>query len=91
MSSASQNTGLKHTILDECSTMWVPSLPPFLPPSCRSVGSTVVEMLTCHPPWYDVREPTAAMFKIAMEETCPNLPPHCSEHVKHFLALCFVK
>ena len=56
----------------------------------RSVGSTVVEMLKCHPPWYDY-EPTAAMFKIVTEDTEPGLPPHCSEHVQHFLQMCFIK
>ncbi|KAL5489206.1 hypothetical protein EMCRGX_G018273 [Ephydatia muelleri] len=55
-----------------------------------SMGATVVEMLKCHPPWYEY-EPTAAMFKIVTEETRPNLPPHCSEHAEHFLRLCFIK
>ena len=67
-----------------------PSLPSLfsLPP--RSTGSTVVEMLKCHPPWFEF-EPTAAMFKIVTEDTQPELPPHCSEHAEHFLALCFIK
>ena len=47
-------------------------------------------MLKCHPPWYEF-EPTAAMFKIVTEDTKPELPPHCSEHVAHFLQLCFIK
>jgi hypothetical protein len=55
-----------------------------------SVGATVVEMLQSHPPWYDF-EPTAAMFKIVMEDTVPNLPAHCSEHATHFLTKCFIK
>lgn len=59
-------------------------------PLVRSVGATVVEMLQSHPPWYDF-EPTAAMFKIVMEDTVPNLPPHCSEHASHFLTKCFIK
>ena len=58
--------------------------------STRSVGATVVEMLQSHPPWYEF-EPTAAMFKIVMEDTVPNLPAHCSEHAAHFLTNCFVK
>lgn len=56
----------------------------------RSVGATVVEMLESHPPWYEF-EPTAAMFKIVMEDTVPNLPAHCSEHATHFLTKCFIK
>ena len=59
-------------------------------PYTRSVGATVVEMLQTHPPWYEF-EPTAAMFKIVMEDTVPNLPAHCSEHATHFLAKCFIK
>ena len=63
----------------------------FLPhPVHRSIGATVVEMLKCHPPWYEY-EPTAAMFKIVTEDTRPNLPPHCSEYAEHFLRLCFIK
>ena len=50
----------------------------------------MVEMLKCHPPWYEF-EPTAAMFKIVTDDTYPNLPPHCSEHAEHFLSLCFLK
>lgn len=56
----------------------------------RSVGATVVEMLKCHPPWFDF-EPTAAMFKIVMNDTKPDLPPHCSEQALNFLELCFIK
>lgn len=55
-----------------------------------SIGATVVEMLKCHPPWYEF-EPTAAMFKIVTEDTHPDLPPHCSEHAQHFLEQCFIK
>ena len=47
-------------------------------------------MLQTHPPWYDF-EPTAAMFKIVMEETVPDLPQHNSEHATHFLSMCFIK
>lgn len=55
-----------------------------------SVGCTVVEMLTCHPPLFDL-EPVAAMFRIASHPITPNLPPHCSEHAETFLTKCFVR
>ncbi|XP_019861315.1 PREDICTED: mitogen-activated protein kinase kinase kinase 2-like [Amphimedon queenslandica] len=55
-----------------------------------SVGATVVEMLKCRPPWSDF-EPTAAMFKIVMNDTKPDLPPHCSEQAHNFIELCFIK
>lgn len=47
-------------------------------------------MLKCHPPWFEF-EPTAAMFKIVMNDTKPDLPPHCSENAENFLELCFIK
>lgn len=56
----------------------------------RSIGCTVVEMLTCHPPLYDM-EPMAALFRIATQPVSVNLPPHCSEHVDSFLKLCFLR
>lgn len=56
----------------------------------RSVGATIVEMLKSHPPWFEF-EPTAAMFKIVMNDTKPDLPPYCSEQAHHFIELCFIK
>ena len=76
------------------STNFPPPPPPnsSLPLTIRSVGCTVVEMLTCHPPLYDL-EPMAAMFRIATQAQMvpPDLPPHCSEHAENFLSKCFVK
>lgn len=57
---------------------------------CRSIGATIVEMLTCHPPWFNF-EPVAAIYKVATCETKPNLPAHCSTKVHKFLAMCFIK
>lgn len=56
----------------------------------RSVGATVVEMITGRPPWHEY-EPTAAMFKIVMSDTKPDLPPYTSEDCKDFVQLCFIK
>ena len=56
----------------------------------RSVGATVVEMLKGHPPWFEY-EPTAAMFKIVMNDTKPDLPHKYSKQATYFLELCFIK
>lgn len=45
----------------------------------RSLGCTVVEMLTEKPPWAEY-EAMAAIFKIATQPTNPQLPSHISEH-----------
>ena len=56
----------------------------------RSLGSTVVEMITGHPPWFEY-EPTAAMFKIVMNDTKPELPANSSHFITDFVELCFIK
>ena len=56
----------------------------------RSVGCTVVEMLTCRPPYAHL-ESVAAMFKIASEPMCCNLPMKCSSHARDFLSRCFMR
>ena len=58
--------------------------------STRSIGCTVVEMLTRNPPLYDL-EPVAAIYRIMTEPLSYDLPPHCSEHVHSFLKLCLIK
>jgi len=56
---------------------------------CRSLGCTVVEMLSGNPPWHEL-EGVAAIFKIATE-----MPPigevsqKVSRAAADFLALCF--
>lgn len=49
-----------------------------------------MEMITGRPPWHEY-EPTAAMFKIVMSDTKPDLPPYTSEDCKDFVQLCFIK
>ncbi len=39
----------------------------------ESTSPRMVEMLKCHPPWYEY-EPTAAMFKIVTDDTHPRRP-----------------
>ncbi|XP_037834616.1 mitogen-activated protein kinase kinase kinase 3 [Kryptolebias marmoratus] len=56
---------------------------------CRSLGCTVVEMLTEKPPWAEF-EAMAAIFKIATQPTNPLLPPHISDQARDFLRCIFV-
>lgn len=56
----------------------------------RSVGCTVVEMLTEKPPWAEF-EAMAAIFKIATQPTNPQLPPHVSDHARDFLKRIFIE
>lgn len=55
----------------------------------RSLGCTVVEMLTEKPPWAEY-EAMAAIFKIATQPTNPLLPSHISEQGRDFLSCIFV-
>ena len=56
----------------------------------RSMGCTVVEMLTEKPPWAEF-EAMAAIFKIATQPTNPKLPPHVSDYTRDFLKRIFVE
>jgi serine/threonine protein kinase len=54
-----------------------------------SLGCTVVEMLTGHPPWHEF-EGVAAIFKIATQHPPTyQLPAGASELVRCFLSSCF--
>lgn len=54
-----------------------------------SLGCTVVEMLSCHPPWHEF-EGVAAIFKIATHHPpIYQLPPGTSVVCEDFLACCF--
>lgn len=56
----------------------------------RSLGCTVVEMLTEKPPWAEY-EAMAAIFKIATQPTKPLLPPRVSEQARDFVGRIFVE
>ena len=58
--------------------------------SVRSVGCTVVEMLTQRPPWGEL-ESVQAMFKIATEPMRPKLPEEVSDDCRDFLRKVFVE
>ncbi|CAM6114867.1 unnamed protein product [Calypogeia fissa] len=54
-----------------------------------SVGCTVIELLTCVPPYYDL-QPMPALFRIVQDEH-PPLPEHISAAITDFLHQCFRK
>lgn len=54
-----------------------------------SLGCTVIELLTGHPPYWDV-DPMRAMFCIVQDAT-PHIPDSLPQEVKDFLLRCFVK
>lgn len=54
-----------------------------------SLGITIFEMLTGHPPHHE-KAPMATMYAISKNER-PPIPENISEDAKHFLKLCFRK
>jgi serine/threonine protein kinase len=54
-----------------------------------SVGCTVIELLTCVPPYYDL-QPMPALFRIVQDDH-PPLPEHVSPAITDFLDQCFRK
>lgn len=54
-----------------------------------SVGCTVIELLTCVPPYYDL-QPMSALYRIVQDEA-PPLPDNLSADLVDFLLLCFQK
>ncbi|KEH30576.1 MAP kinase kinase kinase [Medicago truncatula] len=54
-----------------------------------SVGCTVVELLTCVPPYYDL-QPMPALFRIVQDDN-PPIPDSLSPDITDFLHQCFKK
>ncbi|XP_076950599.1 MAP3K epsilon protein kinase 1-like isoform X2 [Bidens hawaiensis] len=54
-----------------------------------SVGCTVIELLTCVPPYYDL-QPMPALFRIVQDEH-PPIPDNLSPGLTDFLRQCFKK
>ncbi|CAL9120902.1 unnamed protein product [Musa textilis] len=54
-----------------------------------SVGCTVIELLTCVPPYYDL-QPMPALFRIVQDEH-PPIPEGLSPDITDFLHQCFKK
>jgi serine/threonine protein kinase len=54
-----------------------------------SVGCTIIELLTCVPPYYDL-QPLPALYRIVQDDT-PPIPDSLSPDITDFLRLCFKK
>ncbi|CAL9076653.1 unnamed protein product [Musa textilis] len=54
-----------------------------------SVGCTVIELLTCVPPYYDL-QPMPALFRI-VQDVQPPIPEGLSPDITDFLCQCFKK
>jgi len=53
-----------------------------------SVGCTVIEMATGHPPWSQFPSPVTAMYHIATTDSPPDFPRGLSPHGTDFLTQC---
>ena len=57
---------------------------------CRSLGCTVVEMLTKNPPWHEL-EGLAVIYRIGTSDMPQfQLPAGASDVTRNFLARCFI-
>ncbi|XP_013610879.1 MAP3K epsilon protein kinase 1 isoform X3 [Brassica napus] len=54
-----------------------------------SVGCTVIELLTCVPPYFDM-QPSAALYRIVQDDS-PPIPDSLSPDITDFLRQCFKK
>eukprot|EP01112_Ceratiomyxa_fruticulosa_P016244 TRINITY_DN4878_c0_g1_i1.p1 TRINITY_DN4878_c0_g1~~TRINITY_DN4878_c0_g1_i1.p1 ORF type:complete len:588 (-),score=164.58 TRINITY_DN4878_c0_g1_i1:221-1984(-) len=56
-----------------------------------SVGCTIIEMSTGKPPFSELSDPVAVLFRIASSDELPFIPTHLSPEGKDFLTLCFCR
>ncbi|KAL1562959.1 mitogen-activated protein kinase kinase kinase 18-like [Salvia divinorum] len=61
------------------------------PADVWSVGCTVIEMATgCHP-WPEMKDPAAALYRIAFSDDVPELPGWFSGEARDFVGKCLVR